>query len=1061
MHSDDRRVTRAWGSGLRWLVLVLVGSGMVLLIAQLLVPDRSESQPTSTSRAGNAGAETSRAAVTQYVDLWLDGDYIAMRELASGTAEDFLEMHESWARLMEIATADIGVSFEEQTSNRSSWKLRFAFSFVNGDSWIYQSEIHAIDEGGRWLIDWSPATIHPDLEFGQRLDASLIWPDRAPILARDGTSLTDERRVVQIGVIPERIEDVEEVSQALSEQVGVDAGVIDDALRAPGVQPDWFLPIIDVRPRDYREVRPYLYPVPGIAFREDLARLGPDGFATHVLGRVRDVTAEQLAQLGDPYRVGDQVGRFGLEEAMERRLAGEPGVRVAILTATGEVEDLLFESTGSAPEPVATTLDVRVQRAVEKALDGAPEPSAMVVLDAETAAIRGVASRPLAGFNRALSGRYPPGSTFKVVTAAALLGNGLSPESTVECPGKVDVAGREFQNAGGFDIGPTSLIDAFTRSCNTTFASLGVDLPSHMLIETAEEFGFNEMYGLPVDVAGGRFPAPSSPAEQGAASIGQGRVLASPIHMASVAAAVASGSWAAPHLLARTEPREPIALSIDPKPIREMMRAVVTRGTGTEADVEGEPVFAKTGSAEFGEDDPPSSHAWFVGFRGDLAFAVLVEGGGSGGEVAAPIAAEFLRAMDEPISVLADGRPSCAEGSWPTFQGTMVRSGCTTAPGISEPRLLWRQNVGIQAWLNSPVVTDDRVYVGSAGLDRGRSDPGDGVYSIDLRDGRVIWRFSADNDVNGVSVGDGLVVATGDQGEVWALDAGDGALHWSLDSEGSMFFTSPLIIEDLVIVGSSDGVLHALELDSGRIRWTVEFDSPLRGGAASDGEAIYAIGEAGDVRAFDLDGREYWRQKLNFATLASDTLTARVFAAPTIVGDHVIVPFVRDDVYPVPALTALDRYTGSVRWEASDPNRVASGWGNLRSSPAVAGDLLVFGDPTFPGLAAVGIEDGQAKWSIPAGKGCLDQWPSPTVTGQLAVLPRADGGIYAFDYEELDLRWSAFLGRQPGDGDFPVGFEGMPCSTLVPIQASPAVAPDGSIVIGTLEGDLLRIAEGF
>lgn len=1042
------------------MVVLIIAAGALVLSRPLFFPS-GEDETSSATGLETTVAGSPREAVDRYVSLWLDRDFAAMQQMTAGTQAGFLEAHRSWASVADVATADIEVAFSRETSSRASWQLTTEFSFITGDEWSYESDLELMERDGRWFVDWSPRTVHPDLGAGDTLRATLAWPDRGRILARDGTPLTDDRRVVQIGVVPERIENVADVSNALVEHLGVGEDSVSTALGAPGVQPDWFLPIATVRPWDYRVLRPHLYPVPGIVFRETTARLGPGGFATHVLGSVGEITAEQLEQLGDPYRVGDSVGQFGLERAMESALAGAPGVRVTRLDPAGETVDVLFESSGGASQPVTTTLDVVIQRAVERALDGVSEPIALVVLDTKSAAIRGVATRPLDEFNRALAGRYPPGSTFKVVTAAALLGEGLTSQSRVECPSQVDVGGRVLRNAGEFGLGSTSLLDAFARSCNTTFGSLGAGLTAERLVEVAEEFGFNELYELPLAVAGGQFPRPESSPEQAAASIGQARVLASPVHMASVAAAAASGSWNAPHLLVSSDTAAPTSLATNLEALHEMMRAVVTTGTGTAANVEGDPVFGKTGSAEFGEGDPPPTHAWFIGFRGDLAFAVLVEGGGSGGEVAAPVAAEFLNALDDEITVGSQGKPGCVQGSWPTFQGTMARSGCAVAPSILEPDLVWRQEVGIQAWLNSPVISGDRVYVGSAGLRRGESDQRDGVYSLSLRDGRVLWRHGADNDVNGVAVSDTTVVATGDQGEVWALDADDGTPRWVFRKEDSLFFTNPLIVNDMVIVGSSDGILYALDLDTGLTSWTAEFDSALRGGASSDGEAIYAVGEAGDVRAFSLDGQEYWREKISFATLNAETLTARVFAAPTIVGDLIVIPYVRDDVYPVPALMALDRYTGSVRWEASDPDRIRGRWGNLRSAPALVGDLLVFGDPTFPGIAAIGAEDGQAKWSIPAGKTCIDQWPSPAVAGEMLVLPQADGGVYAFNPEDRTLVWSVFLGIRPGNGDFPIGFDAMSCSALDPIQASPAVAPDGSIVVGTVEGDLVRIGEGF
>jgi cell division protein FtsI/penicillin-binding protein 2 len=150
---------------------------------------------------------------------------------------------------------------------------------------------------------------------------------------------------------------------------------------------------------------------------------------------------------------------------------------------------------------------------------------------------------------------------------------------------------------------------------------------------------------LPLQSFGGRFPDPADTAERAAAAIGQGRVQASPLHMATVAAAAASGAWRSPRLLT-TDPA-PEAKPLDPTVVatlRDLMGEVVRSGTGTALSaVPG--AAGKTGTAEFGPGNPPATHAWFIGFRGSLAFAVLVEGGGVGGRVAAPIAASFLGAV--------------------------------------------------------------------------------------------------------------------------------------------------------------------------------------------------------------------------------------------------------------------------------------------------------------------------------------------------------------------------------------------------------------------------------
>ncbi|MEX2553662.1 MAG: penicillin-binding transpeptidase domain-containing protein, partial [Actinomycetota bacterium] len=162
----------------------------------------------------------------------------------------------------------------------------------------------------------------------------------------------------------------------------------------------------------------------------------------------------------------------------------------------------------------------------------------------------------------------------------------------------------------------------------------------------AAAFGFGAKYDLPLNAAGGSFPEPRDVTERAAAAIGQGRVTASPLHMATVAAAVAGGGWSPPVLLTDTPKVDPTAL--DPtvaQTLRSLTEAVVREGTGVRAQVPGKPVSGKTGTAEFGEETPPKTHAWFVGYSGPLAFAVLVEDGGVGGEVAAPIAAKLVAGL--------------------------------------------------------------------------------------------------------------------------------------------------------------------------------------------------------------------------------------------------------------------------------------------------------------------------------------------------------------------------------------------------------------------------------
>jgi len=374
-----------------------------------------------------------------------------------------------------------------------------------------------------------------------------------------------------------------------------------------------------------------------------------DGLAGGLIGGLRELTAPEATQLGLDYAAGDLVGDDGVEAGFEDRLSGDPVGRIEVLDSAGRVTDVVEEFGGEPPEPLELTLDYVTQRAAEAAIANVTLPAALVAVDSRTGAIRAVANnRP--GFDRALLGDYAPGSTFKIVTASGLLDAGLEPDEIVPCPYETRPGdSAPFTNAFGEEYGDIPFIEAFARSCNTTFVDQGFQLGATRLHAMAETFGFNQAYDIGVPVAAPSFPLPESDTEIGAASIGQGRVSVTPLHMATVAAAAYDGTWRPPYLAGEPPAQgshELPAAAVAAMP--DFLREVVRSGTGTAAAIVGRDIGGKTGTAEFGDEDPPETHAWFAGFIGDLAYAVVVEGGGIGGEVAAPIIHEFLVNLPPP-----------------------------------------------------------------------------------------------------------------------------------------------------------------------------------------------------------------------------------------------------------------------------------------------------------------------------------------------------------------------------------------------------------------------------
>jgi hypothetical protein len=380
------------------------------------------------------------------------------------------------------------------------------------------------------------------------------------------------------------------------------------------------------------------------------AAVAQSGSISLLTGTVVAATAAQAKALGAPYQKGDLVGQGGIEEAYQSRLAGLPALIIRIEGHGKKTHATAARFAATPGRSVQTSIDMRYQLAAAHAVAGAAtaKPVDMVVLQPSTGRVLAVVERP-GGFDRALQGIFPPGSTFKVVTASALAKKGLRPSSAVQCPPTVTIGGRTFHNFDNEHLGRTSLLNAFAVSCNTTFAMLAAQhLTGSALRSTAQEFGFNQKPALGIPAVLGRFSTPHQPVDLAADAFGQGTDLVNPLSQAAEAAAIENGTWRPPQLVVspapaqRARPRKLGSALLGS--LRPMMRAVVTSGTA--AGVGFPPgVYGKTGTAEYGSGSNPPSHAWFIGYRGDLAFAVLVEGGGLGADASAPIANAFLRRL--------------------------------------------------------------------------------------------------------------------------------------------------------------------------------------------------------------------------------------------------------------------------------------------------------------------------------------------------------------------------------------------------------------------------------
>jgi cell division protein FtsI/penicillin-binding protein 2 len=275
------------------------------------------------------------------------------------------------------------------------------------------------------------------------------------------------------------------------------------------------------------------------------------------------------------------------------------------------------------------------------------QPASIVALQPSTGKILAVANSAGAPGDIALSGQYPAGSTFKIATYAAALqaDPSLTAGTVADCPPTIDVNGRVFENHDKSEHGRIPLTAAFGYSCNTTAIDLAMKLAPGALAETAGRLGLGADWKLPVPAFSGSIPATATGTEQAAEAIGQGQVLVSPLLMASMAGAAASGTPVGPSLVegqqATAGPALEARVTAD---LNALMRATVAMPGATAHalnDLPGQ-IRGKTGTAEFGTGNPPKSHSWFAGVRGDLAIAVFIYGGENSTTGAVPLARQFF-----------------------------------------------------------------------------------------------------------------------------------------------------------------------------------------------------------------------------------------------------------------------------------------------------------------------------------------------------------------------------------------------------------------------------------
>lgn len=568
--------------------------------------------------------------------------------------------------------------------------LNYTWKFGDAE-WKYTVSAAFKKSGDKWLTVWDPAILAPGLSDSEILTMGSQSPPRADILGAGDVPLVTYRPVVNVGIDKPRLggADAADAATKLAALVGVDPAGYVQQVQAAGAEA--FVSAITLREEGRTVTDEQIAAIPGARAIAASMPLAPSRtFARAVLGSVGQATAEQIEASEGALTAGDVTGVGGLQQQYDEQLRGTDAVvvraqradltREQIQSAATDPRRVLFEVEPTPGTPLKTTLDPRLQSLAESTLEGVGPASAIVALRPSTGAVLAAASGPGSnGYNTAMLGQYAPGSIFKMVDSLAMFRNGMTPDSKVECTPTLTVDGRTFKNADGYpegSLGSVSLRDAFAHSCNTAFIAARDTVSQGQLEAAAMAMGLAvEAPTLGATAFLGSVPAEAAGTEHAASMIGQGKVLLSPLAAAMMAGSVAKGAPVAPQLVvnpddgaaaegtssgsaaptaqpsATVAAEAPAAASGEPitaaeaASLADMMRAVVTSGhAGFLASVPGAPVGAKTGTAEFGNENPPKTHAWIVAVHGDLAVAVFVEDGGLGATTSGPLLQEFLTA---------------------------------------------------------------------------------------------------------------------------------------------------------------------------------------------------------------------------------------------------------------------------------------------------------------------------------------------------------------------------------------------------------------------------------
>lgn len=525
-------------------------------------------------------------------------------------------------------------------------------------TWRYTSAIHLKKQGEQWRFLWDARSVWPKLTQDQALAVTPVPQQRGDILSTSGATLVADRPVVTVGIDKVKIPATAapKAARKLARTLHINAKKYVRKVKAAGDKA--FVEAVSYRKEDLSSRQSArIRRIKGAELLNQSLPLGPTKeFAAPILGTVGPVTAELMEKHPHTYRNGELAGLSGLQSRYDDKLRGRPGAEIDVVDANGTPVGQLFQSDPLDGQALRVTLDEHLQAGAEKLLAHIKPASALVAIRPSDGAVLAAANGPgNNGVNLATFGKAAPGSTFKTATTLALLRKGLKPDSLVSCPAHLAVDGKSFSNDSWYptsSLGSITLADAVAQSCNTAMVGQAAKVSDKDLAAAAASLGLGTDRSTGFPAYFGQVPASAgAKTEHAADMIGQGKVLASPLSMATAIASIQAGKTVVPQLV---EGQQAKATGVRPltaaeaSALRTIFRKVVTDGTGRGlAGLPGGPVIAKTGTAEFDKGGKRLTHTWMIAAQDDLAVAVYVDEGKTGSATSGPIMESFLRLARE------------------------------------------------------------------------------------------------------------------------------------------------------------------------------------------------------------------------------------------------------------------------------------------------------------------------------------------------------------------------------------------------------------------------------